>query len=411
MRLFAGLVLSLLAFTASGQDADVEPADNWYRIELLIFANRDPETALAERWPLLPQLSYPVEWQRLESGDPRQPADRPFELLTVENSTPAPIIDLYWDRSIDELWLEYRQKQLRQQPALALEPLVQMETELDVPRQRVLLPADARELNSQRRRIDNSAGLEVLVHQTWLQRIPSREVALPLIFDGPVQFGDYPELQGSVLFYSGRYLHIATDLWLNTGGRYLDENATSAGWSMPRPPLPVDQSEPPLLPFKVSVGEDWFDELAVWRRFEDPGTIEDTAQAEAGADTAPLDGPYADAAGTLQTDGPEGISAIMPAASPEQPALESAEPVPDDEPADLATEEPTHPPATEAEMAAFLAREAHNYDFRHAVRIVQQRRMRSGELHYIDHPLVGIVVKISRHEFLPFTDLDEFEAN
>ena len=78
---------------------------------------------------------------------------------------------------------------------------------------------------------------------------------------------------------------------------------------------------------------------------------------------------------------------------------------------DETLEERTHPPATESEMAAFLAQEVHDYEFRHAVRVAQQRRMRSGELHYIDHPLLGIVVKISRYEFLPFTNLDEFEAN
>ena len=28
--------------------------------------------------------------------------------------------------------------------------------------------------------------------------------------------------------------------------------------------------------------------------------------------------------------------------------------------------------------------------------------MRSGELHYIDHPLLGMVIKVSRYEFEPF---------
>ncbi len=405
MRLRLGLCLALLAAalppSVSAQEAPDDTADSWYRIELLVFANRDPNAALAERWPLLPQLAYPANWQRLETGDPRAPADQPFELLTVEESAPATAIDLYWERSIEELMREYRYKQQLAQPRIAIDALVAPETPLDVPRQRVLLPAETRELNFQRRRIDNSAGLEVLMHQSWLQRIPSRELALPLILDGPVQFGDYPELQGSVLFYSGRYLHIATDLWLNTNGGYLDENPVTAGWSMPRPPLPLDQSEPALMPFAVSVGEDWFDNLPI-------AAIPLFPQSE---ETDP--GEYRPMPeGDAETE--DGISVFM---TPEEEAPDSLEfedlerefqdPEQEDT-ADSDMQTVTHPPATEAEMAAFLEQPVHDYEFRHAVRVAQQRRMRSGELHYIDHPLLGIVVKVSRHEFLPFTDLDAF---
>ncbi len=399
MRLLAGLLLAVLASTASAQNEPEEFTDNWYRIELLIFANRDPEAALAERWPLLPQLAYPEAWQHLVTGDPRQPADRPFQLVTIEDSVPDPAIDLLWERSIEQLRREYRQKQRLRAPELALIPLVAMETPLDVPRQRVLLAAQAREMNTQRRRIEASAGLEVLMHQSWLQRIPSREIALPLIIDGPVQFGDYPELQGSVLFYSGRYLHISTDLWLNTAGSYLDADSTTAGWSMPRPPLPVSPDDESPAPFRVEVGEDWFAGLELPPALPEYEAFDD------------------DEVGT--TDTRSGISVFMPprpdASEPDaerEPPTAEPDRFPGDADADEeATRERTHPPATEAEMEAFLARAVHDYEFRHAVRVVQQRRMRSGELHYIDHPLLGIVVKISRHEFLPFTNLDEFEPN
>jgi hypothetical protein len=35
------------------------------------------------------------------------------------------------------------------------------------------------------------------------------------------------------------------------------------------------------------------------------------------------------------------------------------------------------------------------YPWRHAVLMQQSRRMRSNELHYLDHPLLGIVVKLT----------------
>ena len=61
-------------------------------------------------------------------------------------------------------------------------------------------------------------------------------------------------------------------------------------------------------------------------------------------------------------------------------------------------------PLTEEELEAFLAEP--EFGFRHAVLVQQQRRMRSGELHYIDHPLLGILVKVSRYEFEPFVALE-----
>ncbi len=41
------------------------------------------------------------------------------------------------------------------------------------------------------------------------------------------------------------------------------------------------------------------------------------------------------------------------------------------------------------------------YPYRHAVLLDQTRRMRSNETHYIDHPLLGVVIK-----FTPITAED-----
>jgi hypothetical protein len=38
------------------------------------------------------------------------------------------------------------------------------------------------------------------------------------------------------------------------------------------------------------------------------------------------------------------------------------------------------------------------YPFRHAIALSQTRKMRSGEIHYIDHPALGLVVSITRIE-------------
>lgn len=343
-RIALALLLSLAATASVAQQETDEDKDNWYRVELLVFANRDSATARAEHWPLLPVLSYPERWLVLKHGELNEPADKPLAFESLEDQASGPL-DLYWDRSIKALWTEYYEKQLRRfDPGLTLE----------LPRQRALLPASTRELNFQRKRIDEAANLDVLFHQSWIQRIEDEERSLPLILDGPAQFGDYPELQGSVLLYSGRYLHIVTNLWLNTAGRYLDANPATAGWSMPPPPLPVAREDHWMTPFRVDVSPWWLDPAG--------GLLpEPSAEAPASGDPAAVSA----AAGTDATLQQQGTSSAPP-----RPARSMA-PGPD-------------------------------YEFRHAILVKQRRRMRSGELHYIDHPMLGMVVKVSRYEFEPF---------
>lgn len=49
------------------------------------------------------------------------------------------------------------------------------------------------------------------------------------------------------------------------------------------------------------------------------------------------------------------------------------------------------------------------YPWRHAITQRQARRMRSNEIHYIDHPIIGVVVKITpaSDELLPFETDEE----
>ena len=48
-----------------------------------------------------------------------------------------------------------------------------------------------------------------------------------------------------------------------------------------------------------------------------------------------------------------------------------------------------------------LSEEGANYPYRHAVQLKQTRRMRSGQVVYIDHPLLGVLVTITPLESAP----------
>ena len=61
MRTWPLLLLMTAALPLAAPEAEAmrDAGPNWYQVELLIFANQDPEAAESESWTLLPDLSYP----------------------------------------------------------------------------------------------------------------------------------------------------------------------------------------------------------------------------------------------------------------------------------------------------------------------------------------------------------------
>jgi hypothetical protein len=166
--------------------------------------------------------------------------------------------------------------------------------------------------------MQRTGNYRTLLHQTWLQPMSDETNALPIVLDRSGDSRDWPLLQGSIKLYLSRYLHIETDLWLNTSGNYLPGR-----WTMPAPPLGppslvLIEPEPPL---PVDVASD---ALSIEFPSELPQSTDETDPVA----LEPVD----------------------------------AEPV---------------------------------YTWRHAVAFAQRRRMRSNEVHYLDHPMLGVVVKLT----------------
>jgi len=197
-----------------------------------------------------------------------------------------------------------------------------------------LLPDSALELRGKAAYMQRSGRYQVLFHESWVQPVPDERAALPIILDRSGDSQAWPELQGHIKLYLSRYLHLETNLWLNTDGAYLGND----NWSMPAPPW-----APLSLILEQAPGEELLaGELAaaeVPAAETVPGVLAQDATA-----TAPTaaDGSFQD-----DSSGEEG---------------------------DL-VEEPRSP-------------------WRHAVLLRQKRRMRSTEIHYIDHPLLGVVARL-----------------
>jgi hypothetical protein len=211
------------------------------------------------------------------------------------------------------------------------------------------LPEDIRELSTAARTLSRSGRSRVLFHQSWNQPVAEQGQALPIVLDDSGNNNHWSELQGSVLLYISRYLHIETNLWRNTDGRYLHRQWRMAPAPLGPPAVIIERAALLEIPEGLDVADGA------------PVLTENVAFLSGEARITDLPNE------ALNTDLSD--DALIK---------------------DLADE------ALNTELSLEPV-----YPYRHAVLMQQQKRMRSNEVHYIDHPLLGLVIKIT-----PLTEED-----
>jgi hypothetical protein len=317
----------LLAAMLASFPALAQAEPRWFQVELLVFG-RD-SAATTERWDPIPELHYPgaarflIEPARVAAnlaGHHAQSNVDEFgrQVLTIladpgqegahdRTAPPAPAPIGNANPGTDPNTPAGTTTAAAPAPDTGL-----------LPTPFVALPASQRQFRGKAAYMQRTGRFRTLFHQTWVQPVANETNALPIIVDRSGDTGQWPALQGSIKIYLSRYLHLETNLWLNTTGSYLPGT-----WSMPPPPL-----GPPSL------------------------IIEELPEPE-----------------------PD------PGAQAWLPAPPMADPT-------VAQDPNAAAPYGEEESGP-------KYPFRHAVLLQQKRRMRSTEVHYIDHPLLGVVVKVT----------------
>lgn len=314
---------TLLAMSAQAQ------SDRWFRVELLVFSHESGSADSAESWEPIPDLSYPdsvrflidetqvkrnieefgqdsilnargvqtIELPQSEAEFDARPGATPNS-TDIPRQDPVPVQDASSDSTATATALE------DSAPTLPV-PFVQR-------------AAAEREFRGKAAYMQRMGNYRTLFHQTWLQPMRDENSALPIVLDRSGDTRQWPRLQGSVKVYLSRYLHIETDLWMNTTGNYLPGQ-----WAMPPAPL-----------------------------------------------------------------GPPSLLLIEP-----EPSLLVAAA------SDARTSKPQPAPADSTDQTPPLADSGMSlepvYPWRHAVRFTEKRRMRSNEVHYLDHPMLGVVVKLT----------------
>ncbi len=333
---------SAAAVVAAQNEAGEHEPQHWYRIELLIFKHNSTMAQNSETWEASPQLSYPpnsrflldpnLVMSNLALFDATSTMDeRGHQTLTIippvtEGGavTDAQGHPVGGPGLSDPQTVNFEQTPIQRQPSEELNggstregaALPLENTLAATPTPFTILANSELEFSGKAALMQRSGRYRILFHETWVQPIRDKNEALPIVIERSGDTQDWPLLQGSIKFYLSRYLHVETNLWLNTSGHYLPR-----GWRMPAPPRgPASLSiiYPPKPQPELQT-------IAIQSAFYSPGKVQ----------------------------------------SPVYSSSERAEPL-----------EPVYP-------------------WRHAIALHQKRKMRSAELHYIDHPMLGVVVKIS----------------
>jgi len=330
--------LVLLAFFPV--DSALAQDSRWFRVELLVFTNQAPTApagaASAEQWDATPELAYPlaarflVDPARVARNEARYGGESVIDsygrqIITITSASaaapvraPTPVIS----------------GPAEEPTPVASEP-VPVETVDALPRPFVTLDDGYQEFRGKASALQRSGRHAILFHETWVQPVGPEANSLPIVLDDSGDEQQWPPLQGTVKIFLTRYLHLETNLWLNTAGTYLPGT-----WKMPAPPF-----GPPSLVV------------------EEEGVVDIAAAIAALPQGQPQ--PEVAASETVEVfDNGDGTAATGPA-------------------------------QTGTETAVVEEAQGPIYPYRHAVLLEQTRRMRSGEVHYIDHPLLGLIIKFT----------------
>ena len=189
-----------------------------YRIEVIIFTHRNNldnseannDSDVTEHWHDNPELSYPDNLVFLHPPQKEFPiSDTVNEPALTEEVINLDIQAPITTEATDDL-------------LLASLPVTTAEEDTRTHKEKILaslplleqLKAETFLLNDMAKAIDRRSNHSVLFHHAWHQELGAKETAPSIPIAGGDIYDDHRELEGSIKINKDRYLHITTDLWL-----------------------------------------------------------------------------------------------------------------------------------------------------------------------------------------------------
>ena len=339
-------------------ESDTEWLDDrrWYQIEVLIFAQGEALAGM-EYWRDNPALSYPTHWvtlkdsnqlantlktlnsdQRPPSYDISTPTDAPEIADPVPTTGQQSIADPVEGEVNSEgapLFLDRSVVQDAQTAALEHVEMVDYDREPFY-----LLPEQLQSLSEKVSQIRRSRNYRVLFHGAWRQPLVAPDQSPAILIKGGKQFDQHYELEGSITIGVSRYLHLSTNLWFT---QFTDNYGQQSNW----PPLPPSPDLTIINEFASAGIGDWMEQTETL----DSETMPAVTSFATGAINASDATTFTTLVGGELSIGSRYQQLLNRPFLPERITL-----------------------------------------------MQQKRRMRSGEVHYLDHPHLGIVVLCKPHE-------------
>lgn len=221
-------------------------------------------------------------------------------------------------------------------------------TEPKVVAERILLerPKSAYLLTNEATRINRKSTMRVLFHKAWQQALDSTQKSPSIIINGGDSFDERSELGGSIRFSVNKFIHVDTQLWL---ARFTPNYGQELHWPIP-----------PLAPTALNTHLQTISTL-------ESLNLEDEMQ-DYGINAQSINSAFSDSHNTYT--GTMGL---------QNPQLQNA-------PYSNTLSDGRFNPNQDQAQLSHLTNEV--------ITLVQSRRMRSKELHYIDHPRLGILIKV-----------------
>ncbi|PCK10147.1 MAG: hypothetical protein COA42_00715 [Alteromonadaceae bacterium] len=335
---------------------------DWYQVEVIIFKRQ--QSAEGEVWSKNIALSYPprlqhlqdsllleaaIEAQALTEEHARLTGGAPLKTETSDNTNKALLATIKDNDLVDPL-----NRKL-------IQTMIDAEQKRIFPKEQpfILLEASERELSDEARAIERSQRLRVLFHETWRQPMKDPKHAQAIIIQGGKSYEKHKELEGSIVLGVKRYLHIQTNLWMSEFEANYGQ--VSEHW----PALP----ELPVMLQMQTLSAD----LALSPLINAEQSGQQGIQVNLGNGTS------------IYNNSIDSTKPNRNLNSGWQPQLSSYR---------FNFGDVTSP----SNLQDFSVYTEKPYVIRHITQMQQTRRMRSKELHYIDHPRMGLLVKIIKYK-------------